>query len=273
MNNDLQAYARRRDALLSTLTATLSTDERFIAGWLTGSVGRGEQDELSDLDLTLVVAEPYASTLCSRPWQVAGKTTAERLALFSTFGEPAVIHENNNNAPEGGTFTCVIYKQLVGVVDWILRPAATAERPPDSRLLWDRMGIPLVAPPPAAPVEQRASEAAELVAFFWMMAFVTAKYIGRGRHVFVNSWLQQLAYLGDEVEQRLKGETWHYRSGSHITLQPIRESQLALLRQLCERIQTLMPGVVALGGSVPPRPMETLEQLLSIVATTAKDDR
>jgi hypothetical protein len=265
MNGALRDYVARRDTLLASIVETLSADERFVAGWLAGSFGRGEQDALSDLDLTLVVAEPYSSALCNRLWQVAGETTAERLALFSRFGKPAVIHENNHNAPEGGTFTFVMYEPSAVMIDWILRPEGTAQRPADSRLLWDRVGIPLTQPPTPAAVEQRAREASEMVAFFWMMAAVTAKYIGRDDGLFVNTWLEELSRLGDEVERRVNGDSWQYRRGSAGTLQPTHEAQLAALRVQCERILSLMPSVVALGGYVPSGAMNTLEVLLEIV--------
>jgi hypothetical protein len=258
----LRDYVARRDTLLAAIVETLSADERFVAGWLAGSFGRGEQDALSDLDLTLIVVDSYSPTLCSRPWQVAGKTTAERLALFSLFGKPAVIHENNNNALEGGTFTFVMYEQSAIMVDWILRPQEMAQRPADSRILWDRVDIPLLPSQPPASTEQQAREASERVAFFWMMAAITAKYINRNESILVNMWLRQLHRIVDEVEDGVTGDPWRY---STIALQPTRESQLVVLGQECERMQALMPRVAKLGGHVPSAAMETMEVLLEIV--------
>ena len=77
----LTAYASARESLLAQVIESLSADDRFFAAWLTGSYGRGEADEVSDLDLTLVVADSVAETLCARPWQSAARTTDERLAL------------------------------------------------------------------------------------------------------------------------------------------------------------------------------------------------
>jgi hypothetical protein len=98
-----------------------------------------------------------------------------------------------------------------------------------------------------------------------MMAAVTVKYIGRDDGLFVNEWLERLHALGDEVERRIKGNPGQYRRGSAITLQPTRRDQLVMLRQQCERILTLMPDVVALGGYIPTRAMDTLEILLELV--------
>lgn len=275
MTKSLDKYVAGREALLVTIVEELSTDERFVAGWLTGSFGRNTQDELSDLDLTLVVAEPYSTTLCHRPTMVAGKTTAERLALFSTFGQPAIIHENNNNAPEGGTFTFVMYEQSAVMVDWVLRPQPTVLRPFDSRLLWDRVGIPLLPPPTTATAEgkQMAEEVTEIIAFFWMMAAVTAKYIGRDDGVFVNHWLDELQRLIDEVKRRLENKPWRYHSGSTITLQPTRSDQLAMLRSLCGQMLALAPQVEAIGGCVPSKAKETLEVVFGIVAANVETGR
>src|SRR5512143_811598 len=105
LSSSLNTYRANRDELLARIIHALSNDERFVAAWLTGSFGRNDADALSDLDLTLVVSDAYSGNLCKRNEQVSSQTTAERLDLFSQFGTPAIIHENNHNAPEGGTFT------------------------------------------------------------------------------------------------------------------------------------------------------------------------
>ena len=86
-------------------------DKRFVAGWLTGSLARADADSLSDIDLNLVVSAEYSSSLCSRLEPISDQTSPQRLSLFRQFGSPALIHENNHNAPEGGTFTFVLYKE------------------------------------------------------------------------------------------------------------------------------------------------------------------
>ena len=117
MEPTLEAYRDRREHLLAEITTKLTADEHFIAGWLTGSYSRSENDKVSDLDLTLVVSDNFSKSLCTRQEQVSHKTTEERLVLFSQFGTPALIHENNNNAPEDGTFTFVLYADSAIMVD------------------------------------------------------------------------------------------------------------------------------------------------------------
>src|SRR5688572_18948235 len=98
-------HAALRAALLERMVAVLRTDERFVAAWLTGSLGRGEEDNYSDVDLVVVVAPPHGTALCARPWRSAGRTTPERLALIRKLGggaAPVVVHDAHVNAPDGG---------------------------------------------------------------------------------------------------------------------------------------------------------------------------
>src|SRR5688572_20238766 len=129
MKSNLESYRQSREVLLTSIVTELSSDERCVAVWLAGSYARNDADEVSDLDIRVVIAEPYSETLCERREQVSHTTTSERLAFFSRFGQPALIHENNNNAPEGGTFTFVLYSDSALMVDWTLMLQRNAERP------------------------------------------------------------------------------------------------------------------------------------------------
>jgi len=50
-------FAVRRGELLDRAIAILSTDSRFSAGWLEGSLADGSADSYSDIDLHLCVVE------------------------------------------------------------------------------------------------------------------------------------------------------------------------------------------------------------------------
>lgn len=259
-----QTYTNQREILLQTILEKLSADERFVAAWLTGSFARGEQDTLSDIDLTLVVADEHCQKLCTRPQMVSAQTTKERLELFGLFGRPTLLHENNNNAPEGGTLTFVAYDQAL-MVDWVLRPLTGAERPEEARLLFDKGNIPVQAPTASATQEQRANEASETMAFFWMMSAVTVKYIERGDGVFVNTWLESLAKMIAEVERQINGQAWQYKRGSSTKLSVTQNEQIAAIRQLCNQMENLSPAVAKLGGYIPEAPMHSIEILIGIV--------
>jgi predicted nucleotidyltransferase len=265
MKNSLEAYRHSREALLTRIVNELSNDERFVAAWLTGSYGRNDADEVSDLDLRVVVAESFSDSLCTRQEQVSHKTTEERLALFSKFGKPALIHENNNNAPAGETFTFVLYEESAVMVDWILIPLSRAKRMHPSRLLFDKVNIP-VSPPEPEEIEKSRKFVAEQWAFFWMMTAITIKYIIRRDLVFVQYWLEQLHALIREIERRMEGVSWQdaYTRGSISQFQSTREKQIESLRQLIIRMQELKPKITEFIKSGPNMPLAEIEILLAL---------
>ncbi len=196
----LAAYRAARDALVERLRVELEADARFTAAWLYGSLGRGDGDELSDIDLVVVVEQGFVAQICKRPWETGGQTTPERLRLFCQFGEPILIHENHQNAKPGGSFSFVRYRAGGVMVDWSLRPQMGAARAADTLLLFDKVGIALLPEQGDGPPARDEGKIAERAAFFWMMAGVTAKYLLRGDKAFVISWLVRLVDIVEEVE-------------------------------------------------------------------------
>ena len=256
--------------MLAEITTALSNDERFVAGWLTGSYSRNDADSLSDIDLRLVVSDKYSASLCTRLEQVSARTSPERYALFSQFGNPALIHENNNNAPEGATFTFVLYAESAVMIDWVLVPQIKATRPFQSRLLFEKTAIPIGPAPKPEDLEQSKKYVAEQWAFFWMMTAVTIKYIHRDDGVFAAEWIEHLHGLLYEIERRLNREPWRYTRGSLSKLQPTREKQLESIRELCNRMQGLKSRVTEFTGSEPATPSPEIEMLLSSVLLANK---
>ncbi len=263
--NPWDGYVTSRQLLLDKITLALSRDERFIAAWLTGSFSREEEDELSDLDLTVVVADAYSNLLCRRERQVSSSTIPERLALFNQFGQPAVIHENNKNAPEGGTFTFTLYAGSALMVDWTLVPQANVQRPEHSRLLFDKVGILLAHPDVVDDIEKRMERISELCAFFWMMIAITIKYIYRNDGVFVQHWLETLTGLVKEVERLLGGRPASYHRGSWTKMVCSSEEQLRAIRDLCTQMEGAMMQMNGAGGKVSPAPIKEIQTLLSLV--------
>ena len=261
----VEMYAAGRQDLLERITAALSRDERFSAGWLSGSYGRGGQDALSDLDLTVVVRDAYCPVLCQRPWQVSAQTTPERWALFSQFGKPVILHENHHNAPPGGTFTFVMYAGSAVMVDWILSPECHTARPAETMPLWDKAGVSLEpAEAPDSP-KQQVNEAAEMAAFFWMMSAVTLKYIYRSDWHFTARWMVELDKLIHEVENRLTGTSRSYPAGSFQAVRSNRQHQSTALLRLVERMAVLVPQIQAASEQVLPAPTQALQVLASLV--------
>jgi hypothetical protein len=262
---NITQYTAIRAGLIARIRRDLAGDPRFLAAWLAGSFGRGEEDSFSDLDLHLVVADPQAATLCARPRMAGAGTTPERLALFGRFGKPALVHENNHNAPPGGTFTFVLYAGSALMVDWVLVPAAGARRPAETVLLFDHAGIPaLPAPAPEAPAE-RAEKAAEQLAFFWMMAAITAKYLLRRDGGMVQWLLEMLARTLAEVDRLATGEPPLHRRGAYAELAATHTQQRQALREFMEAAEQRAPRLQALGGPVPQDPKATVAVLLGLL--------
>lgn len=266
MENRLGAYRQSREDLLTAIATELSSDERFVAVWLTGSYARNNADDLSDLDLSLVVADSYSELLCNRQEQVSHQTTAERLAIFRRFGEPALIHENNHNAPQGGAFTFVLYLDSALMIDWTLIPQNNAKRPFQSLLVFDKANIPVSSPPAPEDLEENKKAVSEQWAFFWMMTAITIKYIVREDLIFAQTWLEQLHRIARDIERRIQRISWQdaYVRGSLSKLQPTRDQQIESLRQLCRRMQELKPRVAEFTGREPLIPLAEIERLLSL---------
>src|SRR5207248_734449 len=161
---------------------------------------------------------------------------------------PAIIHENQHNAPAGGSFTCVIYTSGI-TVDWVLVPRSMAVRPPHAQLLFDRAGVPVQAPPAPPSPERRVEQLSERIAFFWMMATITAKYTVRGDVVYAHHLVLMLNNIVREVRELATGVPAGYLRGSLIGAVAPLDDPPAAIRALCATIQALTPDLVAMGAA------------------------
>lgn len=259
----LETFVENRAAMLAHIVDVLQNDERFVAAWLAGSFGRGEQDDLSDLDIHVVVAEAYNESLCARPWMHGARTTGERLALFRQFGEPSVIYEAHENAPEDGTFTYVLYRNALNV-DWMLIPQATAFREQQTLLLFDRVGILAEEPPVQVSVQERAQEASVMVGFFWVMMPIAIKYMLRDKPVDFQGFLEGLYDTVARIEGLAAGEIVPYPRGARAPLCRDQEERIAAIRHLCDTVLGLMPAVADMGGYVAADPMAVINIWLAM---------
>src|SRR5437588_6286399 len=89
----LETRRAEREALLQRVVALLKADERVCAAWLFGSLGRGTADDLSDLDLWVVVADERIKEI-----------VAAQRDYVARLGEPLLIEEAPQNAPVGGSY-------------------------------------------------------------------------------------------------------------------------------------------------------------------------
>jgi len=265
MSEKQTSYLQAREALLAHITITLKQDQRFIAAWLAGSYARGEQQWFSDLDLHVVVAEEYSATLCAQPWSAGAKTTPERLALFTQFGEPAVIYEIHANNLLGGTFTYVLYQESAINVDWMLIPQSLAHLEYPALLLFSHAELPVLRAEEPPSREECAERASMQVGFFWMIAASNVQNFLHGDLVQYQTLLRWLEGNIRETRAALKGERTSFTRASRIKLYCTREEQIATLRSLCDEMESLMPQVIALGGYVPASPRTVMEKRLALL--------
>jgi len=259
------AYVQARESLLAEITESLRNDERFVAAWLAGSYGRGEQTWQSDLDIHVVVADAYSESLCAMPWPVGAHTTPERLALFSEFGTPTIIFDAHGNNFMGGTFTYVVYQESGHNVDWMLIPQGKAHQEHRCHLLFDKVGIPDPPVPEPENLEECMERASEQVGFFWMIAASNGQNLLKGYLVHFHTLLTWLENSIREVRAALKGEHAQFTKASRIQLYTTQEEQVAALRRLCDEMERLMPAVVEMGGYLPTNPRAMVEMRLQLL--------
>lgn len=250
-----------RNKFLDQARVRLEADPRIVAAWLAGSFGRQEQDEFSDLDLCLVVADMDATTLCATSRPAGAGTVAERQEIVGSFGEPAIIHEHHANAPIGGSFTCVIYRESGLAVDWTFIPLASASREPRTLLLFDDVGVPL-APLPRLDAAGQTGRLAERYAFVWMLSVPAAKALRRGDGVRFHAILEMMHSASREIEHLLDGAAAKYTRQSQAPFCPTVEHQRQALLDLADRMVELSKRVEAAGATVPREPKDVLDPWL-----------
>ena len=126
---------QERSVLLGRIVNHLKEDQRVCAAWLSGSVSRGDHDGLSDLDLYVVVTDESVSDLVEN-----------RLANAARPARPVLVMDNVANAPPDGAYLLVLDEGEVGPqhVDWFWQPESWARIPDDEKILFDRVGLPVV---------------------------------------------------------------------------------------------------------------------------------
>ena len=154
-----------------------------MAAWLVGSFGNGSADELSDIDIVVVIVDSHADAVLEHAIQEIAR-----------FGETVWLREVPGNAPSGGAYASAGFKStpLPIAVDWYWHRLRLALYPSDARLLFDKGGV-RPSNPPASFAElmsrrdlrvgagRPAPSDADRIGLFWAMVPVAAKYGARGR--------------------------------------------------------------------------------------------
>src|SRR5512133_3986362 len=133
----IETHVSERAALLALARKLLLDDPRIVAAWLHGSIGRGTQDEWSDLDLWIVVANEQME-----------RVRAERHVFASGVGKVLLTVEAPQNAPQGGAYLLAMYPGSYAphILDCSWQPQSSAVRSTDTQLLFERASVPLSRP-------------------------------------------------------------------------------------------------------------------------------
>ena len=260
----LRTRRAERAALRERITQTLAGDARIAAAWLFGSVGRGEGDDLSDLDLRVVVFDEHVKTIC-----------AGRQAYTAQVGEAVLFGEAPQNRPAGGAFLLTLYAGEFGPqeVDWTWEPLSGACLWPGTRLLMNRARISRQGEMPwgyqPRPPQSSLEEAVQRVNSFWAMLLIVAKYAAR------TPWEDSMGLIGmavqplREVSKYLGHKPRYVMENIPAHGQP--EEKVRLLRGLADAMEAQMPAVEARGGTMPWAVLPHARRFLDLVEAVTQD--
>jgi hypothetical protein len=256
----LAIHEQERAMLLQRITETLRDDQRIVAAWLSGSLGAGNADALSDIDVWAAVDDAACAEVC-----------AARREYSAQVGAPVLILDGAQNAPAGGAALLVFYPGTLGIlqVDWYWVPQSMALLPPNAHLLFKRGDISVV---PASPLPAAADIKARLtqqVTFFWAMLPIIAKYILRHNPWKVVEMLRLVERTLEEVKTLvgLRALPPTFQEMPRGTVPADAASQVARIRQLAQEMEALSAPIMALGGEVPAAAIAPIYRWLELVAS------
>ena len=242
--HSLATYQTERELLLQRARYLAEHDPSICAAWLFGSLGRGDADALSDIDLFLIVEDSDHADVVST-----------RSAMMAKLGEPVLILEAPQNWPPGGVYNMALYPGKYGPhqVDWYWVRRSCAAIPSETALWFDRAGLPRLTTPThfsyaTVPEREPAEVASQAVNMFWVMSLILAKNIARAPAEDRSEWLGWLrgffnkaaTFAGSSVELPTPSLSSH----------DVAEV-LQILRTWAVGMEMLMPEVVAKGGYIP----------------------
>lgn len=128
----LAGVEQARGRWLTEATSRLQARPVVAGVWLVGSLGRGDGDGYSDIDLIVAVDPPIPAVLLADP--VGG---------LHLPGPVLYTRPKPRNAPTGGTYlaVCVEMAGLPVLVDLYVWPAATAAVPAGGAVLYQRSAV------------------------------------------------------------------------------------------------------------------------------------
>lgn len=237
----LSLFSTNREKLQKDITENLQNDARVVASWLFGSLGRGDADELSDIDIWVVVADEHIQDVVTY-----------RQQFVSQVKPPVFYVEAPQNAPEAGGYLMAYYDMATGPhqVDWYWQPQSLAHIPPETVVLFDHVHLPHnnqpVEFPHREPVEEIAENPLYFISYFWAMLLITAKYAIRKPQTEEMDLLPYVLYPFHKA-QGILGEA---PATVQLPQRTARE-KLAVLRRLADQMSALMPQIAESSSAIP----------------------
>ena len=192
----LRTRNRERSNLLKLIVECLIAERSVRAAWLSGSVSRGSDDALSDLDVHIVIDD-----------RSMDQAIDNRKLHAADPARPVLLMDNFRNAPVGGAYLLALYEGEFGPqhVDWFWQPESKSRLPDDEKILFDRVGLPTMPGaqwrreahrPPAPPLGADPSVHDLLthkMEFSWAMTLIVAKHIARRNGAVVDRMTSVIA--------------------------------------------------------------------------------
>lgn len=263
----LARHRQDREDFLTRAIKIFQADQRVVAAWLEGSLAWGTADAWSDLDLHVVIADDEYVAFVER-----------RRSFFEALGCSLLAQELRVNTQNDAFFTLLVYPGGLEV-DCSLWQQRKAHRPEVSRLVLDRAGIPVDALRTATEAERRF-ELQHQLNFFWGMAVVGVKCVGRGFTFGAANQIDLMAYAYDTLWRFL------YRPDApnltavarrHRPVEPELAARiprlgavldpivtLAAIRRLCASTEELHRELAPLGVLVPADMPGQIEELATL---------
>jgi predicted nucleotidyltransferase len=169
----------RGDALIARLVERCAADERIVAAFLGGSRVRGDADEHSDYDISLIVVDASYRELI-----------AEKDGLVRLLGQPLFLEDFGNENVAFVIFADGVEVELLFFRERDLRSIRSGPH----RVLYDESGIlsGLEFPLPTVDPDEQVRELRNLVFWFWHDLSHFAAAIERGQLWWAAGQLEQL---------------------------------------------------------------------------------
>ena len=255
------ARTNERRALIDLLHSQLEQDPRVRAAWLSGSISRGDDDWLSDIDIHVIATDESIENIVET-----------RHSFVATAITPVLTMDMLKNAAPNGAYLLVHYPGEFGPqhVDWYWLPESGASRPGDGYMLFDRAALPgMDGEEWAKSVHQTENRPAinstdpiDLVnhhfEFFWAMALIVSKYIVRGDHETVEYMLNMIVRTLGQIGEQLtisvpEIEPFKFDAESN------RRLQFDSLRSVSKMATSIESDAVANGATIPSGAIELVE--------------